>query len=455
MPVHDHPWQENRVSSEVAMSPVKSEFRRIGIVGLGYVGLSLAVAMARKGLEVHGVDVSADVVSALAAGAPHLYEPGVAEILAEEIGNRIHVGSTLPQGDLDAVIICVSTPVDEETGEPVLANLAAAARDVARACTADTLVVIRSTVPIGACREVVLPVLQRAWGRAQLVMAPERTVQGRAMRELAELPQVVGGLDHASRDRGLELFAALGTRLVPVSSLETAELVKLANNCHLDVTYSFGNEIALLTDRLGLDPLEVLHATNTDYPRAPIAKPGYVGGGCLSKDPYILMSSARGVGRTLGLIGAARALNEELPVHVADRVVDLMREAEIKTLLVLGWAYKGTPPTDDIRGTPIAAMTAAFSQAGLRVLGHDPLVRPQTIRDLGGEPVDMAAGFAQADAVLVITDHPEYRALDVGALLKDSEVRLVFDSWRVLDADPIVGSGIRYCGLGYAAEVGA
>ncbi|MFC5290387.1 nucleotide sugar dehydrogenase [Actinokineospora guangxiensis] len=436
------------------MSSIAPEQSRIGIVGLGYVGLSLAAAMARKGFVVYGADSSPDVVYTLSQGRSHLYEPGVNDILAEEVGKRIFIGAQLPKDGVDVAIICVSTPVGDDH-EPVLENLASAAEEVAGRCAPGTLVVVRSTVPVGACRSVVLPPLMAAWGSARLVMAPERTIQGRAMEELASLPQVVGGVDEESLAAGLALFEPMGNRLLPVSSLETAEFVKLANNCHMDVMYSFGNELALLTDRLGLDPLEVLHATNTDYPRQDLAKPGYVGGGCLSKDPYIMMSSARGVGRSLGLIGAARALNEELPEHVGDRIVDLMREAEVKTLLVLGWAYKGTPPTDDIRGTPIEVMASAFSSAGLRVLGHDPLVRPDVVRSLGGEPVTLVSGFAQADAVLVITDHPEYRSLDVAALLAGSDVRLVYDSWRVLDGQEILARGIRYYGLGYAAPVPA
>lgn len=282
-----------------------------------------------------------------------------------------------------------------------------------------------------------------------MVMAPERTIQGQALRELVELPQVVGGLDAESLELGLALFGGLAKQVVPVSNLETAELVKLTNNCHTDVIYSFGNEVAMLTERLGLDPLEVIRATNLDYPRPDIAKPGYVGGGCLSKDPYIMLASTERSGHVPQLIRAARTLNEDLPVHVANRVVELMGTVGGKTLTVLGWAYKGSPPTDDMRGTPIATMMPVFSAAGLRVLGHDPLVGDDVIRAYGGEPVGLMAGFRDADAVLIITDHPDYRSLDVAASLAGSSVQLVFDSWRILDAAKIAACGVQYAGLGY------
>jgi UDP-N-acetyl-D-mannosaminuronic acid dehydrogenase len=427
---------------------------KVGIVGMGYVGLTLAAAMARKGCyEVHGVDVQPAVVESLSRGEPHIFEPGVSEAFGELVGEKIFVASELPDDGLDAVVICVSTPVDEATHEPYLENLAAAAEHVAKRCRPHALVVVRSTVPVGTSREVVLPPLRRAWGVAHLVMAPERTIQGQALRELVELPQVVGGLDQESLELGLALFSGLVRKVVPVSSLETAELVKLTNNCHTDVIYSFGNEIAMVTDRLGLDPLEVIRATNLNYPRPDIAKPGYVGGGCLSKDPYIMLSSATRNGYMPQLITAARTLNESLPVHVAQRVVDLMPRGRGGTLTVLGWAYKGWPPTDDMRGTPIAAMMPFFTAAGIRVLGHDPLVSDEVIRAHGGEPVDLARGFRAADGVLIITDHPDYRAIDVASAIAGSRLQFLFDSWRILDADKVTACGVHYAGLGFERVV--
>ncbi len=425
--------------------------RRVGIIGMGYVGLTLAAGMARKGYEVYGVDVQAPVVESLRNGRPHIFEPGVAEAFSELVGKNIFIGSELPRDTVDAAVICVSTPVDETTHEPYLKNLAAAAQHVAERCSPDTLVVVRSTVPVGTSRRVVLPVLTGAWGSARLVMAPERTIQGQALRELVELPQVIGGLDDESLELGRAFFSGLAEQIVDVSSLETAEMVKLTNNCHTDVIYSFGNEVAMVSERFGLDPLEVIRATNLDYPRPDIAKPGYVGGGCLSKDPYIMISAAAANGHMPALIRAARELNEALPVHVAHRVVELMRETGGTTLAVLGWAYKGMPPTDDMRGTPIAAMMPVFNKAGIRVVGHDPLVRADVIRAYGGLPDDLAPALRDADAVLVIIDHPSYRALDMAQVLPGTNIGFVYDSWRILDAADVRACGVRYAGLGYDA----
>jgi UDP-N-acetyl-D-mannosaminuronic acid dehydrogenase len=427
---------------------------RVAIVGLGYVGLTLAVALAKKGVTVLGYDREATIVDSLARGRSHVYEPGVDEALRELSGKRLFVSGTLA-GPADAVIICVSTPVDAATHEPALENLQAAARAVADAYAPDTLVVVRSTVPIGATRRLVLPELERCWPRPRLAFAPERTIQGQALRELGELPQVVGGLDDESRDAAAALFARLTPRVVPVSSLEAAETVKLVNNCHTDLIYGYGNEVALLAERLGLDPLEVIRAANLDYPRPDLSKPGYVGGGCLSKDPYILLASARAAGYEPWLVSRARGLNEALPAHVARRFLSTLSEIrgglDGARVLLLGFAYKGWPPTDDRRGAPVLPMLDVFRETPVELAGHDFLVDAATIRRLGVEPCQVQDGFAGRDGVLVITDHPEYASLDI-AKLADLLRRpaLIVDSWRIFD-EAAVGSvsGVRYAGIGY------
>ncbi|MBI2526473.1 MAG: nucleotide sugar dehydrogenase [Candidatus Rokubacteria bacterium] len=426
----------------------------IGVVGLGYVGLTLAVTLCRKGFAVHGMDASPDVLAALGAGRPHLFEPGVEEGLRRFLGERLHVGSALPAGGLDAAILCVSTPVSPDTHAPELGNLRLAARHIAERCGEDTLVIVRSTVPVGATREVVLPELRARWARPRLAFAPERTIQGQALRELEELPQVVGGLDAESRERAVALFARVTRRVVLVASLETAELVKLVNNCHTDLIYSYGNEVALIAERFRLDPLEVIRAANLDYPRPDLASPGFVGGGCLSKDPYILLSAATRAGYAPWLVGQARGLNERLPLHVAERLVALIREtrgrAEGARLCVLGWAYKGWPPTDDMRGTPIVPMLPLFRAAGLALRGHDFLVRGDVIAGLGATPVTLEAGFDGADAVLVVTNHPDYARADLpkllGALRRPA---VLYDCWRILGEEAARAAGVRYAGIGY------
>ena len=154
------------------------------------------------------------------------------------------------------------------------------------------------------------------------------------------------------------------------------------------------------------------------------------------------------------LVGKARQLNEYLPIHVGETVVRMLVEALGRSLgarlAVLGWAYKGWPATDDMRGTPIEPMMRVFSAAGVTVLGHDPMVTDDVIRQYGGEPVSLDKAFTDADAVLIINDHPDYRALRVRRLLGATPPAFVYDSWRILDGDAVMAAGVRYAGLGYA-----
>ena len=428
---------------------------RIAVVGLGYVGLTLSVALAKKGVTVLGYDREPRVVGALQTGRPHLYEPGVAEELPALLEERLRVVPELPREPVDGAVLCVSTPVDPVTREPVLEPLRDAARAVAAAFDSDTLVVVRSTVPVGASRAVVLPELVARWGRVRLAFCPERTIQGQALRELEELPQIVGGLDGPSRDAAAALFRRLTPRIVPVSSLEAAEMVKLINNCHTDLIYSYGNEVALMAERFGLDPLELIRAANLEYPRPDLARPGFVGGGCLSKDPYILIESARAVGHEPWLVPRSRALNEHLPRHVARRFLELLRETrgglEGGRVLLLGFAYKGWPPTDDMRGAPVLPMLDVLRGAGLALRGHDFLVAREVLAGLGVTPASLSEGFAGADGILVITDHPEYAKLDLPALLASlRKPALVYDCWRVLDQEAVRAAGeVRYASIGY------
>lgn len=424
--------------------------QRVGVVGLGYAGLTLTAALLGRGHHVLGVDRDPRVLGSLRRSELPVVEPGVGNVLAARRGRGFELAEHVSD-DLDAVVLCVSTPVDPVTRGPLLANLAAAAAEVAERCRPDTVVVVRSTVPVGACRDVVLPPLLRAWGGARLVMAPERTIQGQALRELVELPQVVGGLDERSLAAGTALFASVANRVVAVSSLEAAELVKLANNCHTDVSYAYGNEVALVAEQHGLDPLEVIRAANLDYPRPDLARPGFVGGGCLSKDPYLLVASARG--RPPALVAAARRLNEELPVQVAATVVRLLQQDGVPgsgRVALLGWAYKGRPVTDDLRGAPVDAVLPVLHAAGLEVVGHDPLVDPAVLRRHGADAVvGVAEAFGSADAVVLLNDHPAYALLDLAPLLRSPRLRLVYDAWRVLDEAAVRAAGVRYASIGY------
>ena len=429
---------------------------RVAVVGLGYVGLTLAVTLAKIGLEVYGCEKDPERADALKRGQSPFFEPGVEEALAQYVGRNLWVGTSMPTEPVDTAIICVSTPTGAN-GAPDLANLRDATETVAQAIPDGASVIIRSTVPVGTTRNLVLPLLNQWHRNPSLAFCPERTIQGRALQELTELPQVVGGLDEPSASRAVDFWQGVTKHVVRVSSLESAEMVKLINNCHTDLLYAFGNEIALMAQQWSLDPLELLKATNQDYPRPDLARPGFVGGPCLTKDPYLLLHSFDQGGYHPGLVAQARGLNESLPGRVASHFVQRLLEVVQGDLagtkvMVCGFAYKGWPATDDMRGSSIGPMLEVLRPHELDLWGHDSLVPPEVITGLGVRPASVEEGLAGARAALFINEHPVYRQLAPVDLVRPlAKPALLYDCWRMFDADAVrsASSDVSYAGIGY------
>lgn len=426
----------------------------ICVIGMGYVGLTLAAAFAEAGQRVVGYETNQRVAGILSSGQSHFQEHGIDEMLQRHAGQSLSVTSELPQPLPATVVICVGTPIDPLTKQPDLHYLEAAVQSIAAHVTENTLVIVRSTVPVGTTRAVVLPALQERVAEPLLAFCPERTIQGIALAELRALPQIVGGLNAASTERARALFAGLTTEVNLVSSLEAAEMIKLICNSHTDLIYGFGNEVALIAESLGLDAHEMISAANLNYPRPDLSKPGFVGGSCLVKDPYLLIASAQTGGYFPPMVAAARQLNESLPLRVAERVMQTLqqtgRDPATATILISGFAYKGQPETDDVRGSAAEPIVSYLQGQVGRLLGHDFVVADERIAALGVTPVSLADGFRQADAVLILNNHRLYRTHDLDQLSADHAPAVLFDAWGVFaeQADALPES-IRYVRLGH------
>ncbi|MBL1099183.1 nucleotide sugar dehydrogenase [Streptomyces coffeae] len=411
----------------------------VGVVGLGYVGVTLTAALLATGKSVLGYETNTAVAGELAAGRLRLAEPGV----EEEIRNGAAGGAFAVTTDIrgrklpPVLIICVGTPIEAGGTTPDLSHLRAATESIAAGTDDDTVVIVRSTVPVGTSRGLVLPILQRRIPEPLIAYCPERTIQGQALAELLSLPQIVGGLTDEAGKRAAELFATLTGQVVPVSSLEAAELVKLVCNCHTDLIYGFGNEVALITEKLGLDAMEVIGSANLGYPRPTLHKPGFVGGSCLTKDPYLLEYSLAGHDHTPRLVTAARTLNESMPVRVGERVLTGLweqgRDPAEARILISGFAYKGRPETDDLRGAPFERLLPFLTDRVGEIVGHDFVVPPDRIESLGVRAVDLAEGFTGTHAAILLNDHPRYGDIDAAGLMaRMDDPALVYDTWRVL-----------------------
>lgn len=425
----------------------------VAILGLGYAGLTLAVQLAASGVRVLGYDADPAVREQLSgAGAPHLHEAGLAERLAGLPDGALEVPASLPDVLPPAVIVAVGTPLGGD-GAPDLTALRAAVRDVADRMTPDTLIVLRSTVPVGTCREVTRWLAEHV-DDPLVAFCPERTSQGIAMDELDRLPQVVGASTEEAARRAEALFDRCAPSVVRLSSLEAAEVVKLACNAHTDIRYAFGNEIARITEALGLDAGEIIAGANVDYPRPDIARPGPVGGSCLTKDPHILIHSVEPHGYAPSLIALARDLNASVPGRIADRLLEALEEAHGDPahcdVLVCGIAFKGTPETDDVRGTAARELAELLGPRVRSLRGQDFVVDDEHIAAVGLEPVSLADGARGAHALVVLNDHANYAdAVLADAVAGMARPAVVYDVWGVVDRrlspDP---DAVRYLRLG-------
>ncbi len=433
--------------------------RNVCVVGLGYVGLTLAVAMADSGFKVEGVEVRQDVLDKLNKMEPHFHEPRLKDKLARAMKKgALRASAAMPTSSSNSVyIITVGTPLGKD-GKVQLGFIERATQQVASVLKDGDLVILRSTVKVGTARNVVSPIL-RATGRTfEIAVCPERTLEGQALLELHVLPQIIGADDPETALRCAQLFGIMTPTTVNVASLETAEIVKLVDNTYRDVSFAFANEIAGLCSHVGVSAAEVISAGKLGYPRTSVALPGPVGGPCLEKDPHILAQSAAEHGVDMRITKAARAVNEAQPAMSVDfisaQVAEMKSFSSKPRIALLGLAFKGVPPTDDLRGTmalPILkALQARFPNS--RIVGFDAVADPVEAARFFNIPIvtSLDEALEQSDLVVIANNHPEFKNMDLGAaaqLMRRPSV--IYDFWNLFDdVGDQLPLGITYLALG-------
>jgi UDP-N-acetyl-D-mannosaminuronic acid dehydrogenase len=439
---------------------VPSDFadRHVCILGLGYVGLTLATAMAGVGFRVTGVEIREDVVEGLRLRRPHFHEPGLADQLSRALDRgALTVHRTVPSGcDATAYIITVGTPLGPD-GRSRMDMIENVARETAAAMPDGSLVVLRSTVKLGTSNGIVAPVLNGSGRRYDLAFCPERTLEGVALRELRSLPQIVGGESDRAALRAAQIFQFLTPTIVRVRDLETAEMIKLVDNAQRDVSFAFANEVARMCDAVGISALDVIQAGKLGYPRTNLPMPGPVGGPCLEKDPYILAEGLVARGLRPEIVLAARAVNERQPaeamaaLHAA--ATSLPGFSSTPKIAILGLAFKGRPETDDLRGTmarPIVqALRGLFPDASF--VCFDPVIAPEQIAAFGLMPATSLANALDGSSLAVITNnHPLFAGMPLETMTASMATpAFVYDFWNNFDArDLCLPFGVGYMALG-------
>ena len=434
---------------------------KVCIAGMGYVGLTLSVVLAESGCEVLGVDVNQEVVDRLNRGEPHFFEERLQVRLKQQIRTgTLKVQGTMPIGETDVFIISVGTPLVPGKRIPNLSHIDGVVEDVGRSLKNEALICMRSTLPVGLTRTKVIPTLERLSGLQagvdfNVAFAPERTIEGKALTELRQNTQIVGGLTAECAKRAMAFFNRLTPTVVRLSSLEAAELVKLVDNSYRDVRFAFANELGLIAEALGLDATEVIQAANVHYPRnnIPVPSPG-VGGACLSKDPHILVDVARKVGCEPRLVPHGRLVNESIPHLIVERLEREMaalgknlREAKV---LIVGFAFKGEPETTDLRDSTTLQLLDAMGGTVGEVLGYDPVVPASELEKHGVRAVTLPEGMDGVDVVVVANNHRSYLNWDLYELAERlRRPAIVYDAWRMFDRSVVSSiNGLRYMGVG-------
>ena len=421
----------------------------VGVIGLGYVGLPVACLIADSGLRVVGVDVKPEVAAQVNAGTSTIRgrEPGLEALLREQVSAG-RLRATTSYADLvsaDVVLISVETPVSDDH-QPAYDALRRACEQLGPVLAEGALVVVESTVSPGTMERVVTPALERSTGRVAgsgffVGHCPERVMPGRLLRNLRELSRVVGGQTPAVAACMTRFYGRYVRGDLDPTDLLTAELVKTVENAYRDVNIAFANQVALIAEHAGGDAWKVRELVNKSPGRNMLLPGAGVGGHCIPKDPWLLVSAAPDdVGAPL--LQAARSLNEGMPSHVADLALRLLADEGIDpgsaVVAVLGYAY--LEDSDDSRHSPSAAAVAALEGAGCHVRIHDPYV--------AGHQGDLGSVISGADCALLMVAHSQYRDLAPEWLAAHLRRPLLVDGRRVFEPEALTAAGLRHRTVG-------
>lgn len=410
---------------------LRDKTARIGILGLGYVGLPLAMEFCKKGFHVLGIDVSRERVNALNKGKSYVLDVRDDELeRARKAGFFSSEARFEGLAQCDVVIVCVQTPL-RKSREPDVSNVVSAASQIAKRLRKGQLVILESTTFPGATDEIVKPILEERGRRAGkdffLAFSPERVDPGNTRFGIANTPKVVGGSDPASTRLAVELYSQIVDEVVPVSSTRAAELVKLLENSFRAVNIALVNEMARVCNKLGLDVWEVVSAAATKpFGFMPFYPGPGIGGHCIPKDPQLLAWKMRTLNFEPRLIQLASTINGAMPEYAVTRLAEVLNEDRRalngSRILVLGVAYK--PHTSDYRESPALDVITLLRQAGAEVSYFDPYVPKIQLGDVVLKSIRLTdAALRGADCVAIMTHHKE---LDYARVAKAA--RRVFDA---------------------------
>jgi UDP-N-acetyl-D-glucosamine dehydrogenase len=402
---------------------IRSKKARLGVIGLGYVGLPLLVEYARAGFHAVGIDVDETKVRRIGQGDSYIRDVP-SEILREciDAGTLKATADFSVLADVDTVNICVPTPL-RKTRDPDISYIVSAVEKIQKYLHKGQLVILESTTYPGTTEEVILPMLEESGLKVgvdfYLAFSPERVDPGNKQYTTKNIPKVVGGVTPQCTEVASELYRATLTTIVPVGSVRAAETVKLLENTFRSVNIGLVNEMALMCDKMGIDVWEVIHAAATKpFGFMPFFPGPGLGGHCIPIDPFYLSWKAKLSGFEARFIELAGQINGSMPEHVVTKITEalnrLKKSVNGSRILVLGISYKAD--IDDIRESPALDIIRLLKNLGADVVYHDPMVKgnPEELRDVPSVALTQDA-IAGCDCAAIITGHT---AVDYGLVLE-------------------------------------
>ncbi len=400
------------------------EFRKITVIGLGYIGLPTASTFAAHGVQVIGVDINPDIINTLRKGELHIFEPGLQEIVSQAMGSGCLKIQPEPEPS-DAFIIAVPTPFYEDKRADMRA-VTSATESIVPHLLKGSLVVLESTSPPRTTVELVVPILERSGLKAGqdflVAYSPERVLPGQILKELVNNARVIGGINPESSQAGMDLYSIFVKGEIITTDATTAEMVKLMENTYRDVNIAIANEFSRLADRFGVDVWEAIAIANR-HPRVKILNPGPgVGGHCISVDPWFLVEAAPDL---TPLILTSRRVNDSQP-HFVLKIVERVFGGSLagKHIAVLGLSFK--PDVDDLRESPAVEVASLLQKAGAKVTAFEPFKPEEQFPGFTTTPT-LQGAVATAEAVLILVGHTQFKEIRPADLQKFSKAKVIVD----------------------------
>ena len=421
------------------LDKVKEKKATICILGLGRVGLPLASVFASKGIDVIGIDINEERLASIRSGKCPFYDP----ILQENMDVSCNSGKLTVESDLDkikdridVIIVTVGTPTT--LGNSVdYSQVYTALEEVCKVDLRNKIVVMRSTLPPRTTTDIIIPFIENKTGLItgsdfHIAVCPERILEGQAVKEIQELPEIIGGINQVSNDIVTEVFRYINpNKKFSYTTITGAELAKLFANIYRYIGFALSNEFAIWAEMFGENASDIINISNYEYPRSDIPKPGFAGGPCLSKDGLFLDNNTT----FSSIVSTAWKVNESIPQHVINKIREVEGNLFGRNIGILGISFKSN--SDDLRNSPSVKLVELLKAAGAIIKIHDPFVK---------DTLSLNEVLGSSEIIILATNHSKFK--DIKKEIQNAKPKLVYDVWSMYDKDDFSSSKYLKLGMG-------